>query len=765
MSGAGRAGSPGASRLRDCLALAGLALVTLAFWKLRILDPASESPLVRNLGNVDLFTYIVPVATGIRDSWLSGELPLWNPYQGAGHPALATLLPGSLYPFNFPYLLFEARIAVELVAVLHLSMGAVFMYMLARVWGLGRIACVVAATTFVLSGFVVSRANWFPPALAASIWLPASLLAADRVVRGGGSRWVVALAASIAMPILAGWLQLWTYSMYALVLYCGLHWIAAGRVVGSPGRLRMVGLLGLGAGLGLALAAVQLLPSFELQALSPRRTGSLSTSEMMLFGGTAPGQLIASATNAVVGPPRWTYLGIPALILIPLSLLARGMGVRLAALWSILALGAGVALTVHTEWGRAFLSVPSAQWFREPQRIVFLYAFAGAALAGVGTHVLSSLDRNRHRRWLVPVVVLSVAALVSLSQRPSGPTHALLWSSALLALAGSLIRSPGLHRGIVGVLALLAVADPFLATRNTNRHPFHEPGLQDQEQSVFAYLRSRQGLDRSLLLGGSRLDFAMMAKHGTLERIYSATDYEPLSLARRARFFRLLDRDESARSRRPFSGWLDPDITSSKFDLLDLMSVRFLVLHHLNRRLRSDLAERSPIWSLARPRKGGQYVVYENRGALPRAYLAFHGEAAASQDDALSALTSADFDPRQSVVLEGLSATVALPALSGVAIEPVRIVRYEPKRVIVEAELSRRGVLVLTDTVYPGWIARVNGTHHEVLTANAQFRAVVLEPGKHRVEFVYRPSSVRLGGATTLVALVVAGLLYLRQRR
>jgi uncharacterized membrane protein YfhO len=89
-----------------------------------------------------------------------------------------------------------------------------------------------------------------------------------------------------------------------------------------------------------------------------------------------------------------------------------------------------------------------------------------------------------------------------------------------------------------------------------------------------------------------------------------------------------------------------------------------------------------------------------------------------------------------------------------------------PNRVTIRAALDAPGYLVLADTWYPGWRAAVDGEPVEILRANYAFRAVRLEAGEHTVEMVYRPTSVLVGGALSLVALAVifVGLLLARKR-
>ncbi len=100
--------------------------------------------------------------------------------------------------------------------------------------------------------------------------------------------------------------------------------------------------------------------------------------------------------------------------------------------------------------------------------------------------------------------------------------------------------------------------------------------------------------------------------------------------------------------------------------------------------------------------------------------------------------------------------------------DQVTIISYEPERVIIEANLASEGYLILTDTCYPGWRARVDGKESSIIRANLLFRAISLSAGQHRVEFSYEPASLKVGAAissATLLAIVVGLWWWLVQRR
>ncbi len=74
-------------------------------------------------------------------------------------------------------------------------------------------------------------------------------------------------------------------------------------------------------------------------------------------------------------------------------------------------------------------------------------------------------------------------------------------------------------------------------------------------------------------------------------------------------------------------------------------------------------------------------------------------------------------------------------------------------RVVIEAYAPQGGILVLSDTYFPEWHVYVDGEERKMMRANIAYRAVALEPGRHHVEFVFKPSSTYYG-----LALCAAGI-------
>ncbi len=91
--------------------------------------------------------------------------------------------------------------------------------------------------------------------------------------------------------------------------------------------------------------------------------------------------------------------------------------------------------------------------------------------------------------------------------------------------------------------------------------------------------------------------------------------------------------------------------------------------------------------------------------------------------------------------------------------EECQIAHYDPQRVVVEATLAQPGLVVLSDTWFPGWKARVT-THGEteskpIYRTNRILRGVWLPAGASQIEYRYRPDSFARGAAISAMSWVL----------
>jgi hypothetical protein len=152
--------------------------------------------------------------------------------------------------------------------------------------------------------------------------------------------------------------------------------------------------------------------------------------------------------------------------------------------------------------------------------------------------------------------------------------------------------------------------------------------------------------------------------------------------------------------------------------------------------------------------------VFQVPAPLPRAYVVGNARIARG-DEALDMLMDPSFDPGLEVILEqGLPRKVSA-SFSGSS----RILQFRADRIEIETDANETGHVVLVDSFDPGWSASVDGTERTVVRANIAFRAVEVPPGRHVVDFCYRPRAVAAGAAISGAALLAAIVTAIRLSR
>ncbi|HKX26351.1 MAG TPA: YfhO family protein [Blastocatellia bacterium] len=166
----------------------------------------------------------------------------------------------------------------------------------------------------------------------------------------------------------------------------------------------------------------------------------------------------------------------------------------------------------------------------------------------------------------------------------------------------------------------------------------------------------------------------------------------------------------------------------------------------------------------------GRIDVYENLRARPRAWfveerLPVPAEAALKAVRQGGLPDGGSFDPATTALVEAGNREAALPPVryQAAAGDEVGIVNYRPHRIELETRRSGEGFLVLSEIYDPGWRAYLDGREIRVFRTDYTLRGVEVPAGRHRIELVYRPRSLRYGvicaafGLALLIGWTVLG--------
>jgi len=738
-----------------------LALVLLPLADLVWLPPGEY--MGGELGGSDFSFAMLPWWQFAVESLERGELPLWNPYVASGLPFTANPQPALFYPPVWLIGLLPPTRVVGLLFVLHLWLMGWGMYAWLRSEGASQRGAWFGAVVFAFSGyFLVRTSAGQSDVVMTQAWLPWVLWACHRAMARRHWSWAVLGGVPVGLSLLAGHTATFFYVGVVLGTYALCKAWASSEKPGFFRKTWFLGLLkalmpvaGMGA-VGFALAAVQLVPTFQFLSLSTRQdAGYVFASRYSWPPSYLITLLVPNFFGDLVNTGYWGdgiyveqifYVGV-----LPLILALMG-GVRLRHRlrpWLLALAGAGLLLApggFSIAHRLAYTLIPLFSATRAPARAGFLFTFAVAALGGLLVTWMEGRPAEplRGGRWgTAGWIVGTVAALVVLTslilftlQRDSNPGVGRLWHVAnytslfllLFLLAVALLAEwrKGRLTGARG--AVLAIGLVLLDLWSFGRPLLQAVPVPESKfwKNVADSVISTEGrvLPWDLSIFEQNLGMPL-----GLENVFS---YDPMGIGRYDRFTSYVA-DPRARA-------------------YDLLHTRYLVTEH----------EMSFPDEPASPRlleeRGGVWV-YERPGPFPRAWLVHQVEVQETEDALLARLNDPAFDPRQVALVEQ-----ALPcSLSPAAVqEDVQITRRGNNAVALDVTAAADGVLVLSEVAYPGWRVFVDGRRVPMVRAYYTLRAVCVPAGTHQVTFSFLPASLIIGATVTLLAWLLVGWAWVR---
>ncbi|MBI4227051.1 MAG: hypothetical protein HY600_02115 [Candidatus Omnitrophica bacterium] len=237
------------------------------------------------------------------------DLPLWNPFSGAGEPLLEYPLAGQFYPPMWLTFLFtHDTLAIRWMAYLHLLAAAAGAYTLARWVGASRLAACLVPTGYLFNPWVTQQlANGVVQTFYAMALTPWGLACLWRGAMRDDRRWLLGSAICLAGQILAGT----TYEMQFTLLASAIIIALAAATAERPWPLRVWQMIrhvcwvfGFAAGVG----AIKLLPILQYAPYTTRTRFDIEVLEWvgMEYGGFTTWPEIGRLITQFFGPqPSW----------------------------------------------------------------------------------------------------------------------------------------------------------------------------------------------------------------------------------------------------------------------------------------------------------------------------------------------------------------------------------------------------------------------------------------------------------------------------
>jgi len=678
------------------------------------------------VGGPDLYAYFLAKQAYVAETFRAGHLPLWNPYEFCGLPLLGTAQGSALYaPVVLANMALSATVAMQVLYDLHIAAYILLtlVYLTRRGHGLPSAGVAAAlATAGVFRGAAGAGID-HPPFLFSVTYLPAVLLAWDGIgARRPGAEALLALLAGVQW--LPGYPEFPLETAVVLVLVAALE--------PAAGALRRVGLAGVLLALGALVAAVQILPTAETVAESTRGDYPEQLKlARLLFAMHGPWQLVNVSLWRLGGA------GVVCLVLGLASDARRRLAWLVALLWALFPTNRPF-IWLYELWPFSGLRFAHGWNTMAP-------FFAGCfAAAGV-----ERLARREGRDRVALAVALGVAVL-ALALRTTDFPRPLVAAAALACAAAAV---PGLRRrgawALPVALVALHAAGILGGVGSTGLRPAPDLDAHARRAAVLRALRE-QLPDAPRVLAPPELRAGMPLR----ARLPCPVGYEPAVPPRRVEHLAsALGLDTlwwSAEGRQGM--W---QTLAARPGTAAALGIGLVALPH---------AEAAQLigsgYRFVGVLQPGDFVLHR---PAPRFRLLHAAVRAADEGASLRIVTDPAFDPAAMVVLEEEPPPLAQPPAG--AEERVQVVAETPERITLDVTLASPGLLVVSDTWYPGWRARVDGATARILRADHAFRALALTVGPHRVELAYAPLSFRLGAALSALGLVLVALLARARRR
>lgn len=780
--------------------------------------------------NVDLATptfYELPMNYLVGKMYLKGDLPLWNPYQGAG-VALASQYSTRVF---FPYQILENICPYWLwdyFMLGRLFVAGFFTYLFLRLLGLSLLPAFLGGIFYMFSGSFV----WFinlEQFVNVAMLVPILLFSLERMIKFRKRRFIAESSIAFALLFLGGQPEI---TIYVLLLTACYYFFrierkGLGYFIKENLKFFISLLLGLGLSCLVILPFLEYIPnSFNFHPLG----GDMGIRDPMglsyvfaIFMPTAYTYPTFWRTFPINGP--WDclggYIGILPMFLMLLAFFHEMNRYRkyllFFGIFGSLIILKNIGFPLISWIGR--LPLLDMVWSQRWAGCVWTFCFACAGAFSIEV-ISSPLEPKRLRICLVAFLYLIfliflfsklvyILALAGLSD----PFLKRYISSALFLNKLKMIVIPfvPIFISMISTFFFLKNKRSFvlsLVALSTLEFWFYIPKGMDNFWEglkviplimgllvVFAILREKKLLAIYglilFLISGSIID--LKSSYGFPQR------YNPF---KKPPYIELLEEKEDNFRVMAIGGVLMPNY-SSAFEIFDVRYIDSLsplhYQHFIDRHLmrKSDFKISDQLWFTGEPLNnkdvednllfysylGVKYIIappqthidlplihdrevkiYENPYCFPRIYVASKVKYATDYKEAQKFLGEDGFDLRNCVALEEKIPFWYIPNDESLGYQ-AKILGYSPNKVVVSCYLKSNGILVLTDTFFPGWKAYVDGKEEKIYRVNGLVRGVFLEKGKHSIVFKYFPFSFKLGLGISLLSILILMLIMALRRQ
>lgn len=672
-----------------------------------------------------------------------GQLPLWNPYTFAGGPLLANLQSGAFYPINIIFFLLPFSIAWGFFILLQSLLVLIFLFLYLNNLRLDKRASLLGAISFAFGGFFISWLEW-GNVIHTALWLPLILLSIDKIILQKNNfkfhpfdtlrinfkflAWSFIFIFALISSFFAGHLQVFFYIFIFSTVYFLARWIQHGK------NLKVLGLFSVFCLLFIVITSIQWYPAFQFIINSARNLDLASWRDAGWF---VPWQnLVQFIIPDFFGNPAtlnyfgvWnygefvSYIGIGSFIFALFAIFRKDKKTLfffLALLVSLIFALPTIFAKLPYKFNFPFLSTS------QPTRLIFIADFSLSVLAALGFDYFLKIRSKKKTIYILSIVsivfiiiwifVLFLFKNISL-QNLAVTKQNLIFPSILVAINFLLIIFILLFKNkkIVSILSMTIVILLFLDLLRFGWKytPFTNKDYLYPNTKTMEFLKNNLGNYRYMATDSRFFppNFSIMYK------LQSLDGYDPLYLENYGELMAAAGRN-NPNIDKPFG--FNRIITPQNYhtSLINLLGVKYiLTFDDLNNKNYKNVFSE------------GQTKVYENLDVLPKAFFVNNVYSALDNKDTINQIFKYKNDLRTNAIVQGIGENKKYSD------GQINIIDYSENRVELSTKNNKEGFLVLTDSYYDTWHARIDGRETKIYKTDYDFRGIIIPEGKHRVEF------------------------------
>ncbi|MCX6138055.1 MAG: YfhO family protein [Ignavibacteriales bacterium] len=726
--------------------------ILLPYWKLATMQGVI---ITDDIFASDLMNDSFPARHYLGAMLQRGEFPLWYSSIYGGFPFIARAEAGACYPLNLlAFGILPPYAALNIVILTTFFIAAAGSYLFARKIGANVPGALAAGISFAYCGFMVAHTKHLST-VAAACWFPLGLYFIERAIQtyhelhaSESFRSMLWFGLVFGLQLLSGHIQVAYYAglfygAYFVLRLFSTHWqlsielkkkkgtverrLSVKEALRHPALRYFVAT----AFLGIGLAAIQILPTYELVGVSQRSGGvSFDYAAQYAYDPANIASFVIPYVNGDIGNASYRgssifwedfgYAGLVILILAVYGIIKEWKRWHVKCFIAFIIAAFLLVLGPNTPvFEAAFHILPGMSYFRFPTRFLFIVDASLAFLAAFG--ITAAVRRYGLRTgWILVALAAADLFYVQLRQNPVAPMNT--WATP--------------------------PATAWEILQDTSDYRIYSLGGKETHTAAFSAAHGWQGSLQPYIDQRELLQPSTNAIYG----LASPDGYAQLTPS----YVVDVWGDQNRGGIITQTAALGPQgiMPSQSFQkLMNVFNVKYIV---------SAWDIRSDTLRMMKQCKPAQ--LYENPGCRPRAFIAHHGRPASTLEEAKSIFFSPDFDPQYDVILHEQLPSAA-PGTDSAA--HVQIYSARSNSIALRTTTRTASYLILTDTYYPGWKAFVDGQETKIARANFCQRAILLPAGMHDVQFVFDSAPIKDGAVITSASLLllIAGMFYHRFRR